>query len=174
MSASRWLFCVTISPGRGAILNLKTRGPRFGGGEAHAHRRRLAVGRQLHLLRPDDPSVVLDVERHRLAREPGLRHDDVDHQRGALERRARRRHAIDLDVLRERLASDADREYGHRRGLHGEQRVGERGIGRVRAVAHDDQAGKGQAGELLARAIERRAETRLGAGERQIRRSADA
>ena len=27
MSASRWLFCVTISPGRGLILNLKTRGP---------------------------------------------------------------------------------------------------------------------------------------------------
>ena len=52
--------------------------------------------------------------------------------------------------------------------LHRQQRVGERGIGRVGAVAHDDEAGERQPGELLAGAVERCADARLRAGERQV------
>ena len=70
--------------------------------------------------------------------------------------------------LRERLAADADGEDRHRRRLQRQQRVGQRRVGRVRAVADHHQAGQRQPGELLARAVERRAEPRLRAAEGQL------
>ena len=138
--------------------------------EAHAHGRRLAVDRQLELLRPDDAALVFHVERHRLTGVAGLRHERVHHQRRALEGGRGRRHAIDLDVLGERLTAKADGEHRNVGGLHRQERVGELGVGRVRAVGHEDEARERQAGELLPRAIERRTELRLRAGEGELRR----
>ena len=54
--------------------------------------------------------------------------------------------------------------------LQGEQRVGERRVGRVGAVGHHDETGKRQPGELLAGALERHAQAGLRAGERQLLR----
>ena len=142
--------------------------------EAHAHRRRLAVDRQLHLLRPDDAAFVLDVERHRLARVAGLRDERVDHQRRALERARRRRHPIDLDVLRQRFTAEPDREHRDVRRLHRQQRVRELGIGRVRAVGHDDESRKRQTGELLPRTVERRPYLGLRSAEAELGRRRQA
>ena len=136
--------------------------------EPHAHGRRLAVHRQLHLLRPDDAPLVLDVERDRLTGVAGLRHDGIDHERRALERGARRGHPIDLHVARETVAADADGEHRHGGRLQGQERVGERRVGRVGAVAHEHHPRERQSRQLLARAVERRAEPRLRAGECQI------
>ena len=93
--------------------------PRAGvrGDEADPYRRRLAVGRELDLLRSDDAAFVLDVDRDGLAGIAGLGHDRVDDERGPLERRARRRDSIDLDVAGEAVAADADGEDRHRRRL---------------------------------------------------------
>ena len=142
--------------------------------EAHAHGGRLAVDRQLHLLRPDDAALVFDVERHRLAGVAGLRDERVHHQRRALERGRRRRHAIDLDVLGQRFPAEADREDRNVGRLHGQQRVRQLGVGRVGAVGHEHESRQRQAGELLPRAIERRAELRLRARKREFRRRRQA
>ena len=64
--------------------------PGLAGGRADAHRRGAAVGRQLHLLRADDPPVVLDVDRDCLARIAGLRDDRRRPAATRLEHRARR------------------------------------------------------------------------------------
>ena len=53
-------------------------------------------------------------------------------------------------------------------GLEAEQRLAERGIGGVGAVADHHQPGHRQSGQLLAHAGQRRAEPRLRAAERQI------
>ena len=68
----------------------------------------------------------------------------------------------------EPVAADADGEHRHRCGLQPEQRFGQRCVGRVGAVADEHHAGQRQAGQLLARAVERGAEPRLRAGERQV------
>ena len=79
--------------------------PGFGRRELHAHRDRIAVGRQPDGLRPDDPAAVFDVERHGLAGVAGLRDHRVDEQRRAFQRGPRRLHAADLDVARQRFLS---------------------------------------------------------------------
>ena len=61
----------------------------------------------------DDAPFALDVERHGRVAIPGLREHDVDDQRGALERRARRGDAAHLNVALDRLAPDADGEHGN-------------------------------------------------------------
>ena len=136
--------------------------------EAHAHRRRLAVDRQLHLLRSDDAAFVLDVERHRLAGVAGLRHERVDHQRRALERR---RAASTRDRSGRPSSSDSRPRptvnTGTSAAFIASSASGELGVGRVGAVGHDDEPGQRQPGELLPRAVERRAELRLRAGERR-------
>ena len=84
------------------------------------------------------------------------------------ERGRRRRDAVDLDVFRQRLLPETDREHGDVGGLHRQQRVRELGIGRVGAVGHEHETGQRQTRQLLPRAIERRADSRLGAGEREL------
>ena len=99
---------------------------------------------------------------------PDCDSDDVDHQRRALERGPRRDDAADLDVFRQRLAADADGEHRQALGLEAEQRVAERRIRGVGAVAHHHQPGHRQAGQLLPHARQRRAEPRLRSAERQV------
>ncbi len=169
MSASRVLFWVTCSPSCGAILKRNRRAPGVGGREAHPHRRRLAVGGQRDVLRRHDAPVVFDVQRHVLAAVTGLRQHDVDDERGALEDGARRFDARHLDVAGEALLAEADREYRNRSRLEAVERFVERGVGRVGAVGDHDEAGERQAGELVARALERRPEPRGGAVVFQVR-----
>ena len=141
-----------------------------GGREAHAHGRRLAVGRQLHLLRPDDAALVFDVERHRLAGVAGLRDDRVDHQRRALERGR----GVDTRSIWTSLVSDSRPtptvNTGTLAAFMASSASEQLGVGRVRAVGHQDETRQRQAGELLPRAVERRAELRLRAREGELRR----
>ncbi len=137
-------------------------------GEPHPRRGGRAVGRQRHRLRPHDAALVLDVEHDRLAVEPGLADDHVDHQRRPLQRDARSADPANLDVARQRLLPDADGEDRQPLRLQGEQRLAERGFRGVRAVADHDQPGQRQAGQLLARAVEGNAQPRLRAAERQL------
>ena len=94
----------------------------------------------VHLLRADDPAVVLDVERHGLAGVAGLRQHDVDDQRRALEHRARRLDAVTWMSRGERLLADADGEHRKLAAFEAEQRVVERGVGGVGAVASPSPA----------------------------------
>ena len=155
------------------MRNRNTRGP----ASAAVKRTRTAAGSpSAGSFTSCDPTMrpsSLDVERHGLPGVPGLRDDGVGHERRALERRPRRGHAIDLDVAREPVAADADGEDRNGRRLQAEERLGQRGIGRVGAVADEHHAGQRQAGQLLARALERRAELGLRARERQLRRRAE-
>jgi hypothetical protein len=54
--------------------------PGLGRRESHAHRHRIAVGRQRDRLRSHDAPAVLDVERDGLSRVAGLRDHRVDEQ----------------------------------------------------------------------------------------------
>ena len=136
--------------------------------ESHPHRCRLAVLRQLHLLGADDAAFVLDVKRDGLAGVPGLRHDCVDHERRAKERGPRRRYAVHLHVAREPVPAHTHGEHRHCRCLQPEQRVAQRRVGGVRAVAHKDHPGQRQPRELLARTVESRAKAGLHPAERQL------
>ena len=109
-----------------------------------------------------------------LAGVAGLRQHDVDDQRRALEDGARRLDARHLHVVREMLLADADREDRNRSRLQARQRFVDRGVGRVGAVGHHDEPGKRQAGELVARAVERLADPRRRAAELQVRGRRDA
>ena len=62
------------------------------------------------VLRADDAAVVFHDQSDLLARVADLRHDDVEHERRALERLARRLDARHLDVARQPLLADADGE----------------------------------------------------------------
>ena len=118
--------------------------------EARAHGRRFAVGRERDLLRADDVAVVFDLERNRLARITGLRHDDVDHERCALEHVAWRLDARHLDVVPESFGADADCEDGNRSCLDTRERLVERRVGSVGAVRDEDDAGERQSGKIVA------------------------
>ena len=138
------------------------------------HGRRFAVGRQRHLLRADNPSFVLDVERHLGARVAGLRQHDVDDERRALQRRARRLDARHLHVAGEPLLADADGEDRNLPRLQAGNRFVDRGVRRVGAVGHHHEPGQRQARQLVARAIERAAEPRRAAFVLQLARRLDA
>ena len=169
---SRWLFCGDDLAGLRRDLQPEHARAGLRRGESDAHRDRIAVGGQPHRLRSDDPSVVLDVERDGLAGVAGLRQHGVHQQRRALERGPRRRDAAHLDVVRQRLLPDADREHRQRFRLRREQRVGNGRVGRVGAVGDQHQPRDRQAGEFLSRALDRVRQPRLRAAERQVRRRA--
>ena len=126
--------------------------------EVDAHRRRLTVGRHRDVLRADDAALVFDVEWHGGARVSGLRNDDIDRQRRALERGPRRLDAGDLNVAVKVFLANADRKYGNRSRLQAGQRFVQRCVRRVGAVGDHDEAGQRQPRELVARAFERLAE----------------
>src|SRR5690606_17354415 len=136
-------------------------------GEVHAHGRRLGAGRQLDFLRADDLAAILDEHRHLATRIARVRDDEVDDERRALERRARRGDTAQLDVALEPLSANADRVHWHARSLEREQRLGERLAGVVGAVAHDDEARQRHGRQLLARAVERGRDHRACARVRQ-------
>jgi hypothetical protein len=99
-----------------------------------------------------------------------LRHHDVHEQRGPLEHGARHRHAVHLDVAGQRLAADAHGKDRELLGLEPQQRLRERRLAGVGAVRHQHDAGDGQTGQLLAHAVEGRAELGLRARERELLR----
>ena len=70
MSASRWLFSATSSPGSAGTRKRSTRGP----SSSTVIRTGTVAGAppagQRHLLRADDAALVLDVERHRWPSNP--------------------------------------------------------------------------------------------------------
>ena len=107
------------------------------GGESDPGDHGLAVLAQLHLLAGEHASVVLDLERDRLARVAALSDHDVHHDGAAQQHRARRLHPVELHVGRERILAEAHREDRDRRGLQGDERFGEHASAVVRAVAHD-------------------------------------
>ena len=84
----------------------------------------------------------------------GLRDDDVDDERGALERAARRLDARDLDVARQPLLADADGEHRHALRLEAGDRLVERRVRVVGAVGHE-RRGRRPAGRSARRARDR-------------------
>ena len=134
--------------------------------EAHAHRRRLAVDRQLHFLRPDDAAFVLDVERHRLAGVAGLRDERVDHQRRALERASR---GADTRSIWTSLVSDSRPSPTVNTGTSAAFIASSASDSSASVVSAPSltttSPASGRPGELLPRAVERRADLRLRAAE---------
>ena len=101
----------------------------------------------------------------------GLADHDVDHERGALERRARRLDAADLDIARESFLADADGE--HRNGVAPSAPASDSSSDASDVSAPSvtiTSAGERQAGQLVARALERRSEPGRRAAVLQIRR----
>ena len=143
-------------------------GPRLGGGEAHPHRLRLAVGGQLHVLRGDDAALVLYLHGHRLAAVAAVRDHQLDRQRRAAQHAARRSHTAQLDVALELLAAQPHREDRHALRLQREQRLAQAAFQVVGAVAHHDQTGQRHARQLVVRPLERPPEVRPRAAERQL------
>ena len=82
---------------------------------------------------------------------------------------ARRFDARDLHVAIERLAAEADREDRNGPGLEGGNRLVERLVRGVGAVGDQHQAGERQAGQLVARPLERGGEARRRAGILEVR-----
>ena len=99
--------------------------PGVGQREADAHGGRLAVGGQRDVLRRELLALVFHDERHDAARVAGLADHDVDDERRALQHRHRRIDAAQLDVVRERLAAEADREHRQAGRPQRPQRVGQ-------------------------------------------------
>ena len=106
-----------------------------------------------HLLGSDDAAFVLDVKRDGLSGVAGLRTMTSSSSdaffstvRGVID-------AIDLDVARQLLAANADREDGKLLCLQAEQGVFERRVRRVGAVGHEHDTGHRQAGQFFACAV---------------------
>ena len=145
-------------------------GPGLGDGEVDPYRGRLAVGGELHLARPDDPAGVFHEDGGLGAAVAVLPDQHVHHQRCAEQDGAGSVHPRDLDVLVEALATQAHGEYRNARPLQGQQRFGDAGARVVGAVAQDHQARDREAGELLARGLERLPQPAFAAGEMHLRR----
>ena len=145
MSAWRVLFCATCSLACAGTRKRNSRGPASDAVKLHADRGRLAIRREGHLLRADNPPFVFDVERHFHAGVTTLREHDVDDQRRSLQRGSRRLDSRNLNVAREFFLTDADGEHRNRSGLQAGNRFVERGVGRVGAVGDHDQPCQRQA-----------------------------
>ncbi len=85
---------------------LEQPGPGLGRLEPHLHRLRLAVAGQGHVLRGHHTAVVFDEQRDLHAGVAPLGDDDVDHERGALERAPRGLDAGNLKVARQPVPAD--------------------------------------------------------------------
>ena len=71
---------------------------------------KVAVGRETDRIARHDAPAVLDDEWHTRAPVASLANEKLGHERAALEHRARRLNATDLDVLVESIDAEADRE----------------------------------------------------------------
>ena len=131
-------------------------------GEAQAHGLELTVAEQRNVLGPDDPPLVLHLDRHRPAGVAPVGDHDVRDERAAAQHAARRLHPAELDVALVRLAAQTDREDRYPGRLNRQQRLFELPAGVVGPVGHDHEPGQRHVGQLVVGAGERLPE--MGAG----------
>ena len=143
-------------------------------GDAHAHRRDVAVGRKRDRVARHDAPAVLDDQRNAFAGVAALANQEVGDERSALEHGVRGLDPPDLDVLVEPVRAESDGEDRNRFGAKREQLVGDRRARVVGAVAHDHESRKRHGVQLLARLLDRRADVRLAGVEREIGDAVDA
>ncbi len=108
----------------------------------------------MHLLRPDNASLVLDINSHRAAVVSRLPDDNVEEERRVLQDGSRRAHAIDLDVARQGLGADANREDRQLFRLERQQCLVQRHVPGISAVRNEDNPRNGKAFELVAHTVE--------------------
>ncbi len=142
--------------------------------EADPHGGRLPVRRQRDVLRRELLAFVLHDERHDAARIAGLADHEVHDEGGALQHRHRRIDATQLDIVRERVAAEPDREHRQAGRSQGTECLGHARARRVGAVAQQHDARDRESRQFLGGPRERLGDVRTRARVGAALRARDA